>query len=312
MITVTPSSATAATAVWIDLFAPDDRDRALVETGCGFRLPTRANLQEIESSSRHYMEQGRVFLSTPFMTRDADAGVSVLTPVGFVLDRDRVITQRFGHADLFAKLSASLDGRADLGGPEAFCLIIEAMIDHAADHMEGIGGELDQISRGIFHKSAPARKTSAETSLEATLSKVGYLGERIGQVRGAVLGLGRIISYVAETVRDWLSEDQIARFTVARQDLSSLADYESHLANKVQFLLDAVLGFINIDQNNVVKILTIVSVVGVPPVLIAGIYGMNFKGIPEYDWKYGYAYALALMLVTTVAPLAWFRWKKWF
>ena len=312
MITVRPSSATAATAFWIDLFAPDDRDRAQVETGCGFKLPTRADLQEIESSSRHYMDHGRVFLSTPFMTQDAETGVAVLTPVGFVLDRDRVITQRFAHAELFSKLGASLDGRSDLSGCEAFCIIIEAMVDHAADHMEGIGGELDQISRGIFHTSDRARRTSAKTDLEATLSRVGYLGERIGQVRGAILGLGRIISYVAETVRDWLSEDQIARFSVARQDLSSLADYESHLANKVQFLLDAVLGFINIDQNNVVKILTIVSVVGVPPVLIAGVYGMNFKGIPEYDWKYGYAYALALMLVTTLAPLAWFRWKKWF
>ena len=312
MITVRPSTTSAANAFWIDLFAPDASDRAQVETGCGFHLPTRADLQEIESSSRHYMDHGRVFLSTPFMTRDPEAGMSVLTPVGFVLDQDRVITQRFGHAELFSKLGASLETRTDLRGCEAFCIIIEAMVDHAADHLEGIGGELDQISRTIFHKTGPARRKSAETDLETTLSKVGYLGERIGQVRGAILGLGRIIPYVAETVKDWLSEDQIARFSVARQDLSSLADYESHLANKVQFLLDAVLGYINIDQNNVVKILTIVSVVGVPPVLIAGIYGMNFKGIPEFDWKYGYAYALTLMLVTTLAPLAWFRWKKWF
>jgi magnesium transporter len=312
MITVRPSTAPAAKAFWIDLFEPDDGERTQVETGCGFRLPTRADLQEIESSSRHYMDRGRVFLSTPFITLDPEAGESVLTPVGFVLDQDRVITQRFGHAELFSKLGAALDTRSDLRGCEAFCIIIESMIDHAADHLEVISGELDLISRMIFHKSYPARRKSAEKDLSVTLSKVGGLGERIGQVRGAILGLDRIIPYVAETVSDWLSEDQIARFRVARQDLSSLADYESHLANKVQFLLDAVLGFINIDQNNVVKILTIVSVVGVPPVLIAGIYGMNFKFIPEYDWKYGYAYALILMLVTTVAPLAWFRWKKWF
>jgi magnesium transporter len=312
MITVRPATATAAKAFWIDLFEPDDSDRTKVESGCGFKLPTQADLQEIESSSRHYMDRGRVFLSTPFMTLDPEAGASVLMPVGFVLDQDRVITQRFGHAELFSKLGASLDTRSDLRGCEAFCIIIEAMVDHAADHLEGISGELDQISRMIFHGFDPARRTSAGTDLEVTLSKVGYLGERIGQVRGAILGLGRIIPYVVETARDWLSEDLIARFRVARQDLSSLADYESHLANKVQFLLDAVLGFINIDQNNVVKILTIVSVIGVPPVLVAGIYGMNFKGIPELDWKYGYAYALALMLVTTLAPLAWFRWKKWF
>jgi len=312
MITLRPSSAPADKAVWIDLFAPDDSDRAQVETTCGLKLPKRADLQEIESSSRHYMENGRVFLSTPFLTKDPDIGLSVLTPVGFILDENRVITQRFGHAELFYKLSAALDERADLGGCEAFCIIIEAMVDHVADHLEGIGGQLDEISRGIFFKANPDRKKSADTDLETTLSKVGLLGERTGQVRGALLGLGRIISYVTETVKDWLSADQIARFNVARQDLSSLADYESHLANKVQFLLDAVLGFINIDQNNIVKILTIVSVVGVPPVLIAGIYGMNFKGIPEYDWKFGYPYALALMLITTLAPLIWFRWKKWF
>ena len=312
MITIRPSSATADHAFWIDLFDPDDSDRAQVETGCGFRLPSRADLQEIESSSRHYMDKGRVFLSTPFVTKDAEVGVSVLTPVGFVLDQKRVITQRFGHAELFYKLSAAMDERADIGGCEAFSMIMEAMVDHAADHLEGIGGELDQISRRIFHVSGKARRTSAETDLEATLSQVGYLGERIGQVRGAILGLGRIIPYVAETVTDWLNPDQIARLSVARQDLTSLADYEAHLANKVQFLLDAVLGFINIDQNNVVKILTIVSVIGVPPVLIAGVYGMNFKTMPELEWKYGYAYALVLMLVTTLAPLIWFRKKKWF
>ncbi len=312
MITVRPATATAAKAFWIDLFEPDDSDRHQVETGCGLKLPTRADLQEIESSSRHYMDGGRVFLSTPFMTLDQEAGVSVLTPVGFVLDKDRVITQRFGHAELFSKLGSSLETRSDVRGCEAFCIIIEAMVDHAADHLEGIGGDLDQISRLIFHKSTPAWRKSVDTNLEVTLSEIGYLGERIGQVRGAILGLGRILPYVAETVKDWLSEDQIARFRVARQDLSSLIDYEAHLANKVQFLLDAVLGFINIDQNNVVKILTIVSVVGVPPVLIGGIYGMNFKVIPELGWKYGYAYALVLMLVTTLAPLAWFRWKKWF
>ena len=156
--------------------------------------------------------------------------------------------------------------------------------------------------------SGKARRTSPETNLETTLSQVGYLGERIGQVRGAILGLGRIIPYVAETVTDWLTPEQVARLSVARQDLTSLADYESHLANKVQFLLDAVLGFINIDQNTVVKVLTIVSVIGVPPVLIAGVYGMNFKAMPELEWTYGYPFALALMLVTTLAPLIWSFW----
>ena len=318
MITLRPSSSGPGSAFWIDLFEPDDDDKAQVETGCGLTLPSRADLQEIESSSRHYTHGGRIFLSTPFVTREADSDDTLITPVGFILDPDRVITQRFGHANLFGRLGQSLDGRTDINGGEAFCILVEAMVDHQADQLEAIGLELDTLSRRIFRRSgmmAPSGRDKADDqtgSLTDALSGVGRLGERIGQLRASLLGMGRITPYVCETARSWLTDDQLARLSVARQDLTSLTDFEGHLANKVQFLLDAILGFISIDQNNVVKILTIVSVVGVPPVLIAGVYGMNFKAMPELDWKYGYAYALALMLATTIAPLVWFRLKKWF
>jgi magnesium transporter len=98
---------------------------------------------------------------------------------------------------------------------------------------------------------------------------------------------------------------------MAGNDVLSLNDYEVHLTDKLQFLLDAALGFINTEQNELFKVLTIASVAGIPPVLIAGIYGMNFHFMPELTWHYGYLYAWGLMIVSTVVPVAWFKWRGW-
>jgi magnesium transporter len=102
------------------------------------------------------------------------------------------------------------------------------------------------------------------------------------------------------------------RLETLRQDVASLNDYDAHLLNKVQLLLDATLGLINIDQNNIIKVLTIVSVVGVPPTLVASMYGMNFKHMPELDWAWGYPYGLALIVLSAILPLLWFKWRGWF
>jgi magnesium transporter len=97
----------------------------------------------------------------------------------------------------------------------------------------------------------------------------------------------------------------------ARQDIVSLNDYDTHLTNNVQLLLDATLGLINIEQNNIIKVLTIVSVVGVPPTLVASMYGMNFKTIPEYDWAWGYPYGLTVIALSAILPLLWFKLRGW-
>jgi magnesium transporter len=104
----------------------------------------------------------------------------------------------------------------------------------------------------------------------------------------------------------------MARMKTLQQDVASLDDYKTHLSDKVQFLLDAMVGLIGIAQNDVFKVLTIVSIVGIPPTLIAGIYGMNFKGMPEYDWAWGYPYGLAVIALSAIIPLAWFKWRGWF
>jgi magnesium transporter len=148
-------------------------------------------------------------------------------------------------------------------------------------------------------------------ALHAALRKLGRLGDRVSQLRDTLLGLGRIAAFVCETGDTVLRHELLPRMKAIRADIVSLNDYQQHLSNKVQFLLDATLGFISIEQNDVVKTLTIVSVVGVPPVVVAGIYGMNFEFMPELHWHLGYPFALASMLVTGLLPLIWFKWRGW-
>jgi magnesium transporter len=181
-----------------------------------------------------------------------------------------------------------------------------------ADLLEAAAAELDQVSRSVFHSKQRKRDTNrSELFQRNSLSKVGRIGERLSLIRDVLLGVGRIVPFVLE-VRHAPAPDPIAaRLKAVRQDILSLNDYEGHLANKVQFLLDAVLGFITISQNDIFKVLTVASIVGIPPTLMAGVYGMNFKVMPELNWTLGYPFGLLVIVTSALIPLAWFKWKGW-
>jgi magnesium transporter len=143
------------------------------------------------------------------------------------------------------------------------------------------------------------------------LVSVGSAGEHLSHIRETILGLQRIITFTSESGQDWIKPEICARLKTARHDLLSLSDFEIHLSGKVQFLLDAILGFINTDQNDIFKVLTIVSVVGIPPTFIASMYGMNFHNMPEYSWAWGYEWGLGLIVVSTLVPIVWFKIRGW-
>jgi magnesium transporter len=140
---------------------------------------------------------------------------------------------------------------------------------------------------------------------------VGGVAEHSSRIRDALLGVGRIAAFVMESGFEGAPSVNAARMKAIRADIASLTDYQAHLSGKVQFLLDATLGFINIEQNEIVKTLTIASVVGIPPVLVAGIYGMNFRVMPELTWSFGYPMAIGLVVVSGVIPLIWFKRRGW-
>ncbi len=306
-----------APAVWLDLVSPTEAERALAERATGLRIPTEAELAEIETSSRAYARDDTLYLSTPMAYRSEEGGSSS-APLGFVVSPCHLITVRFAPApafDHFAERFAEAEARDAAGGvgsASAFVGLLEAVVDRLADVLEQVGGGLDALSRRIFRPPGQRRRADrVDAALRETLREVGGLGDELSDIRDSLLGMSRIVNFAAEAARGWMPEALRPRFKTLHQDLASLSDYDTQMTNKVQFLLDATLGFISIEQNNGIKVLTVVSVVGVPPTLVASIYGMNFTNMPELHWAYGYAYGLTAILLSAVLPLVWFKWRGW-
>lgn len=300
-------------AVWIDLLQPTAEEIARVETQFGIRVPSREQLDEIESSSRLRLEGKRLYLSMPVGTQHGliEARPS---PVGFVASPDLLLTVRYEELRSFANVRESISKQGRMpGSAPIFVMLLEAMIDVAADVLEKLAGELGDVSRQVFRRGRDRAQRASRFSrrLRAALDLLGDAGEHLSQIRESLMGLQRIVVFAAEAGQQWLGPDMQVRLTTVRQDLGSLTDFEEHLSGKTQFLLDATLGFINTEQNDIFKVLTIVSVVGIPPTLIASMYGMNFHNMPELSWPWGYQYGLALIATSTLLPIIWFKWRGW-
>jgi magnesium transporter len=302
-----------AGTVWADLRNPTDSEIRLIEDHTGLRLPALEDLREIERSSQ-LAADGRVLrLSTPVLADD-DTDHPSLTYVGMILTPGLLITVRFADLKVFHPVAerACPAGRTS-GSVEVFTALLEAFVDRQADLLERAREHLDAVSRVAFHEPAPGRggQVRSGEALRKRLRTLGRIGDRISMIRDSMLAVGRIAPFAQETAKGWIAPEFDARLTAVHQDIESLNLFEEHLSGKVQFLLDAILGFINIDQNDVFKVLTIASVVGIPPTLVASMYGMNFHNMPELSWAYGYQYGLAVILLVTILPLVWFKWRGW-
>jgi magnesium transporter len=233
-----------------------------------------------------------------------------------VLSTDRLITVRFMPLPSFDAVVGKFASSQDVpkSSLEVFTLLCEEIVDHVADILEHLAGELNSLSIDAFRADDTRGRHAARANhaLRVQLRQVGRLGDRFSEVRDGLQGLGRIVAYTDQYACEWSGGALKPRLAGLRQDIHSLIDYEEQLASKVQFVLDALVGLIGIAQNDVFKVLTIVSIVGIPPTLMAGIYGMNFKNMPEYDWAWGYQYGWAVIVLSALIPLVWFKVKGWF
>src|SRR5438270_10689155 len=301
---------------WIDVLNPTPEEIAFIERAAGLKVPGRDKLLEIESSSRLHVEDGALYLSMPTIFRQGD--MVGRTPLGFLLTPKIVVTVRFEDLKAFADVRERLAVKdRDCTGPVGiFVSILEAIVDRTADVLEHVEAKLDEISDMIFREEAAAEKAQApgrETErLRGILRRVGRSGDMTSNIRDCLLGIGRIVPYVENHGGDWISSENKQRLAVVKQDVASLDDYKTHLTDKIQFLLDATLGLTNIDQNNIFRVLTVVSIVGIPPTLIAGIYGMNFKNMPELSWEWGYPIGLGVIALSAIIPVIWVKMNGWF
>ncbi len=301
--------------VWIDLCNPTPSEIDQAEALAGAPLPSRNALSEIEMSSRLRRKDGVLTMSTP-TAMHRSPGDPTVAPVGFVLSRERLVTIRYADLPAFDAVAGRIVGgeREPGSGLEVLTELCEEIVDHIADGLEHLAEELSGLSIAAFHTDDSRGRHASRSNrvMRIQLRQVGRLGERLSEVRDGMLGLTRVLSFTEQFGIENADEAIKSRLTSLRQDLASLSDYDEHLTSKVQFVLDALVGLIGIVQNDIFKVLTIVSIAGIPPTLVAGIYGMNFKNIPEYNWSFGYQYGLAIIVLSTVLPLIWFKVKGWF
>ncbi len=298
-------------AVWIDLNRPTPDEAARVESCVGVHLPTQEEMAEIELSSRLYEQDDARFMTVTALVNLADRPVR--TPLTFVLKGNVLVSIR--HADLktfegyATRATRSKAGPCQTGGAVLLALL-EAVTDRLADALETVGADIDSLSREIF-RPRRGREKAQGRDLEALISEIGHQGETIDMIQESMVSIGRAASFMTATEDERSTAAGHKRVAMIQRDAEALGEHAIFLSDKINFLLDATLGLINLEQNKVMKIFSIVSVVFMPPTLVASIYGMNFDRMPELHWTFGYPFALILMTLFAVVPFLVFRRKGW-
>jgi len=295
--------------IWADLMEPSREEEHAVEAWLGTSVPTREEMAEIETSSRLYVEDGDVFM-TATLPSGTEGEHTVLSPVTFVLSKNRLVTIRYHEPKAFATFPARAE-QAPLGcnsGETILMGLLEAIVDRLADILEGVGRDVVKLSQQIFH--APESKASdRDRNFQLILRKIGHKEDLVSGIQDSLISLQRLVSYLAAMkIGD---KDVKTRGKTLLRDIQSINEYASALSDKVTFLLDATLGMINIEQNAIVKIVSVGTVVFLPPTLVGTVYGMNFQNMPELNWTYGYPLALVAMVVSAVLPFWFFRRRGW-
>ena len=292
--------------LWLDLIHPTRAEELAVEEAMSVGLPTREEMAEIEPSSRLYQAQGATFMTASLLARRGDDGQGRAdAPVTFVLAREIVVTIRYDELkafDVFAERAKSL-GVASASS----CLLrlLDAVVERLADLLEHSGAEVEGVSQAIF-----ARPKGAQ--FEALLTDLARAQSLTSLTRNSLVSLARLFSFAALASEISADPECAAHLHALQRDGQSLTEHAGAQSGQIQFLLDAALGLINIEQNGIIKFFSVAAVILMPPTLVASVYGMNFKHMPELDFPYGYPMALSLMAISAILPILWFKRRGWF
>lgn len=299
---------------WIDLLTPNAAELHYAEELCSIEMPTKDEMREIEATSRLYCEDGGRFMTTTVLSR-VETDEPMIAEISFILKQRVLITIRHTDSYSFRVFSHQLLRTPSTNRDLVFIGLLETLVDRQADVLERFGTDLDALSKKIFGTHRVRRKPKSEDpdteDLRDALVELGRVGDLITRQRDALVNLLRLITYAGNEDACTGSHDSLyVPLRPVSRDVNSLSEYASFLSNKINFMLDAVLGLINIEQNDIVKVFTIMSVVFLPPTLIASIYGMNFEYIPFLHSEWGVWMSLGLMLISASAPLIIFKIKR--
>lgn len=299
-------------AIWIDLVFPTLAEEQLMESILEMDIPTREEMREIELSSRLYKASGHLY-----MTGNMIAESTSLDPkqdaVTFVLTPEQLITIRYVEPQAFKLFARNLPKLIDnfLHHPVDLLIeLLDATTDRLADILEVISHQLDHISKTIFRQD-PTLKKKVRLDHQHLIQLIGENADLNTKARESLVTFNRLMRFLTQAGEAQLGETGQSRLNILMKDIHSLSDHSTFLSSKINFLLDAVLGLINIEQNAIIKIFSVAAVIFLPPTLIASIYGMNFRHIPELSFKYGYVFAIALMMLSSWLPYKYFKRRQW-
>lgn len=306
-------SSDARPPIWIDLLKPTAEEESEVESLLGLTLPSRGEMQDIEVSARLYQENGAEFMTVTVV--DAiDSDEPSLTPLTFVLKGHTLVTVRFADPQAlqaFVRRAKKANEVACDTGEQIMLGLLEVLSDRMADALERVAADVDQISRDVFRRKSSSAETKSR-DLEGVLDRIGRNGDLLTKLRESLITTHRLLTYhPSANVTAKGDKETRSKIKVQYRDVVGLMDQVAFLSSKINFLLDATLGLINLRQNQIIKIFSVAAVVFLPPTLIASIYGMNFEYMPELKWLAGYPGALVLMLISAVLPYWVFKQRGW-
>jgi len=290
-------------AIWLDIVAPTATERAWVREHFNLDLPQAEHLRDIEASARFYEEQHELHLHSDFLSgTDADSPSAI---VAFVVANNVLFSVHEVDLPVFAQFRERAHGHPDLLDNSLDVLIdlYGSDVEFSADALETVYADLGATSSKVLGQNL---HDSAAAEVLATIAKAEHLN---GRIRRNLMDTRRAMSFLMRS--KLLTNAQLEEARLTLQDIDSLDGHTTFLFDKINFLMNATVGFININQNKIVRLFSVASVALLPPTLIASIYGMNFKHMPELDWLNGYGMALGLMLASMVIPFSWFYRKGW-
>lgn len=287
---------------WLDLVAPDEKERTLIDRRYGEVVPDADEMEELEASARYYTDDDGIHVHTLFMYRQ-DGRVRNGT-VAFTIKPNRLITSRDNEMPDFRLLRLRVrNARVAAKTPvDVMLVLLEQKVEHLADELEHLYQELDGVSYNVLKKEG-------DGDLEVDIDELAEIEDTNGKVRLCLMDTQRSVSYLMRHIRDHPEAVEGCREVL--RDGESLLAHTNFVSEKVNFLMTAAQGFMGIQQNQIIKIFSIAAVVFLPPTLVASIYGMNYAAMPELQWQYGYPFAIGLMVVAGIAPYLFFKGKGW-
>lgn len=300
-----------AAAVWVDLVEPTHEEEAQIERLLGIEVPTRDELKDIEPSSRLYTDGNAAYMTASLMVK-AESNLPHLTDVAFILTPSRLLTVRYAEPRSFAIFRSAMP-RIPGGCSSPTVMItrlLETVVDRTAEILEIAVTRTDKLSLEVFGDKRHLSRRPPRY-LEDRVVQVSALHRLLAKTRDSLMSLSRVLTFLHGLPMLQSDRESLELCRTVTRDVQSLSEHAGFVAGNITFLLDASLGLINLEQNSIIKIFSIASVVLLPPTLIASIYGMNFEFMPELHVAYAYPLTLAAMVLSAILPFFFFRWKGW-